>query len=328
MIISASRRTDIPAFFSDWFINRLKEGYVLVKNPMNANQVNKIILRPETCDCIVFWTKSPMPIISKLSEIEKLGYVHYYFQFTLNPYEKTIEKNLPSKDLLIKAFIELSNRIGKERVIWRYDPIILNTELGLTKEYHYKEFERLVRALDGKTDKCIISFLDKYKNISSNTKDSNIALKAFDTHNPNHQETMIEMTQRFIEIIKKSNASIKLECCAEPILLTVQGMEQAHCVDLELIKKITKKTFDRNALNKQVYQRKDCGCAKSYDIGAVNTCLNNCIYCYATNTMLAQKNNKLYQKESNILCSDLDGQETIYIKDEAVGNGVQQNFFE
>lgn len=118
MIISASRRTDIPAFYSKWFFNRIKEGFVLVRNPLNFNQVSKITLNPKVVDCIVLWTKNPRPMLKRLEELKDY---RYYFQFTINPYDKSIEPNVPGKRYIIKTFIDLSKLIGRERVIWRYD---------------------------------------------------------------------------------------------------------------------------------------------------------------------------------------------------------------
>ena len=131
MIISASRRTDIPTYYSKWFINRLKDGYVYVRNPMNIHQISSISLSPDVVDGIVFWTKNPIPMFNKLDELKNYS---YYFQFTLNPYGKDIEPNVPSKkDIIIPAFQQLSKEIGKDRVVWRYDPIFLNEKYNMER---------------------------------------------------------------------------------------------------------------------------------------------------------------------------------------------------
>lgn len=137
MIISASRRTDIPAFYSDWFFKRLEEGYLYVRNPMNPGQVSKILLNQDTVDCFVFWTKDPGPMMERLSVLDRLGYP-YYFQFTLTPYGADVELGLPHKNELVKTFRELSARLGPERVIWRYDPVLLSP--SYTREYHSSGF--------------------------------------------------------------------------------------------------------------------------------------------------------------------------------------------
>ena len=170
MIISASRRTDIPAFYSDWFFNRIKEGYVLVRNPMNIHQVSKIKLSPDVVDCIVFWTKNPKPMLDKLDELKDY---RYYFQFTLNSYSNDIEPNVPSKsEEIINTFKQLSDLIGRDRVIWRYDPIILSEKY--TVQYHIKYFEKLSQILNGSFNKCVISFVDFYKKNARTLNESKI----------------------------------------------------------------------------------------------------------------------------------------------------------
>ena len=170
MIISASRRTDIPTYYSEWFFNRIKEGYVCVRNPMNIHQISKIDLSPNVVDGIVFWTKNPIPMVDRMLELEK--YI-YYFQFTLNAYGKDVEPNVPSKnDFIIPSFQKLSSIIGKERVVWRYDPIFINEHY--TIEYHKKYFQALCSKLSKFTEKCTVSFIDLYKNTARNTKRLNI----------------------------------------------------------------------------------------------------------------------------------------------------------
>ena len=135
MILSVSRRTDIPAFYSDWFFNRLKEGFVLVRNPMNIHQVSRVTLSPEVIDCIVFWSKNPKPMLARLDELK--DYM-YYFQFTINPYDRGLELGVPRKEGIISTFKELSEKIGPKRVIWRYDPILLTEHMGV--DYHVRYF--------------------------------------------------------------------------------------------------------------------------------------------------------------------------------------------
>ena len=167
MILSVSRRTDIPAFYSEWFYNRIKEGYVYVRNPMNIHQVSKINLSPDVIDCIVFWSKNPRPMLRRLDELK--DYL-YYFQFTINPYDIGLEVNVPTKNSIIDTFKELSSKIGPDRVIWRYDPIIITDKV--TIEYHIKYFEEIARRLSGYTKTCVISFLDLYKKTERNLQNT------------------------------------------------------------------------------------------------------------------------------------------------------------
>lgn len=263
MILSVSRRTDIPAFYSKWFFNRLKEGYFLVKNPMNPHQISKVEINPSVIDCIVFWTKNPKPMLNQLDYLK--GY-NYYFQFTLTPYDKSLEPNVPRKKYIIDTFIELSENIGKEKVIWRYDPIIL-TDI-YTKEYHYKWFEYLAQKLCGYTDKCVISFLDLYKKTERNLKEIKVT--------PILKSDMEEMADRFSTIASKYN--LILESCSEEIQLDKFGINHGKCIDDKLISKILGCNINAH---KDLNQREVCGCVKSIDIGAYNTCKHHCLYCYA-----------------------------------------------
>ena len=166
MIISASRRTDIPSYYSEWLINRLNEKYVLVRNPMNIHQVSKIDLSPDVVDAIVFWTKNPTPMLPYLDQIKDYT---YYFQFTLSAYGPDAERNLPSKNkVIIPTFQQLSREIGKEKVIWRYDPIFFNEQYSM--EYHCKYFAVLASKLGDYTEKCTVSFMDMYRNTERNVK--------------------------------------------------------------------------------------------------------------------------------------------------------------
>ena len=154
MILSVSRRTDIPNYFSEWFFNRIKEGFVYVRNPLNPHQVSKIDITQNVVDCIVFWTKNPEPMLNRLDELTSYN---YYFQFTLTGYGKDVERNVPhKKEKMIPIFQELSKKIGMKKVIWRYDPIIFTKKY--TPEYHLKAFEQIATALQGHTEKCVIRF--------------------------------------------------------------------------------------------------------------------------------------------------------------------------
>ena len=161
MILSGRKRTDVPAFYGEWFINRLRDGSVLVRNPVNPKQVSKILLSRENIDCIVFWTKNPENFMKYLGELKEYP---FYFQFTLNGYGKDIEPGMPDKKKeLIPLFQELSRKIGKERVIWRYDPVLISKDYSI--EWHIHTFESMAEALEGYTKQAVISFLDIYRKI-------------------------------------------------------------------------------------------------------------------------------------------------------------------
>lgn len=297
MIISASRRTDIPAFYSEWFFNRINEGYLMVRNPMNIHQVSKINLSPEVVDCIVFWTKNPQPMLSRISELNKYK---YYFQFTLNSYDKSIEPNVPEKKYLISVFKELSNMIGKEKVIWRYDPIFLTDNFNM--DYHIKWFEALAEKLSGYTHKCVISFVDLYKKTERNLKGINIL--------PLNKDNMNEIAFNLSLISSKYN--IRIESCSEDIDLEKYNIKHGKCIDDELISRIIgKRLFSEKDPN----QRLICGCIKSVDIGTYNTCKHNCFYCYANfNKDVVLKNIQLHNVKSPLLYGELSENDKVNIR--------------
>jgi hypothetical protein len=299
MIISASRRTDIPAFYSDWFLKRIAEGFVMVRNPMNARQVSRVSLEQEAVDCIVFWTKNPANMINKLKDLDQKNY-NYYFQFTLTPYDKTIEPNLPAKDDVVSTFIELSKRIGKERVIWRYDPILITNELD--RKYHYQSFESLTGKLAGHTDKCIISFVDFYDKCRKRL----MSLNAREIS----REDMYAIAQTFAGIGKAND--IKIETCAEEADLAELGIAHGKCIDDELISRIIGRPLE---VKKDKSQRELCGCGASFDVGAYNTCFFNCLYCYANHGSEAvTAKTALHNIDSPLLSGDTEDGDKITIK--------------
>ncbi len=275
MIISASRRTDIPTYYSQWFINRIRAGYVYVRNPRNAHQVSRIGLSPETVDGIVFWTKNPVPMLDKLDALR--DYM-YYFQFTLNSYGADIEGSLPSKnDVVIPAFCRLSDAIGPDRVIWRYDPIFLSETY--TMEYHLFYYEKLAKRLSPYTKKCTISFLDFYRNT-----EKNLALLS-PARFPDHQKE--QLAKGIAEIAHSYGLTV--DTCAEGIELQQYGIEHASCVDGRLLERLLQCPLH---IKKDKNQRPECGCMESLDIGAYNTCGSGCRYCYANYNEGAVRNNR------------------------------------
>lgn len=270
MIISASRRTDIPAYYTPWFLNRVREGYVLVRNPMNIHQVSRVSLAPDVVDGIVFWSKNPTPM---LSELDALRDYMYYFQFTLTAYGQDIEPNVPDKEkIAIPTFQRLSDTIGPERVIWRYDPIFLSAKYTL--DHHIRCFEELAKQLSPYTKQCVISFLDFYRNTARRM--SATGLQDFSA------DVQCVLAKTFSEIGKKYG--LKLATCSEQIDLSAYGIDHAHCIDSGLFEKLLNCPLK---LGKDKNQRTECGCMESIDIGAYDTCSHGCLYCYAT---LSEKN--------------------------------------
>ena len=180
MIISASRRTDIPAFYAEWMVRRLKEGYCTVANPFNRNQVTRISLKPEDVDAIVFWTRNPRPLMPYLDELDSRGY-RYYFQFTILGYPREIDPKSPAAETAVTTFRELTERLGPRRVIWRYDPIVFT---GITPPaFHQENFGRLAEALSGYTRRVVVSIVDMYRKIEKRLKEMVKLLVAGKTRN-------------------------------------------------------------------------------------------------------------------------------------------------
>lgn len=294
MIISASRKTDIPAYFSEWFINRIREGYVITRNPNPASrQLYRINLSPDIVDCIVFWTKNPAPMIDRLDELSDY---QYYFQFTLTGYDKDIERNLPPKEELIETFQKLSEKIGKKRVIWRYDPILLSNKYDMC--YHLDALGKIATALKGYTEKCVFSFIDPYAAIWP-------ALSSLKISIPNEEE-MYNLA-RTVRMVTHS-CDMTAATCAEKFDLNSLGIKHNCCIDKDLIECLTGYPVKNTKKNlKDKGQREICGCMASRDIGAYNTCRNGCIYCYANTKMM----DALYDPLSPILCDQIGPYETV-----------------
>lgn len=312
MIISASRRTDIPTYYSDWFFNRIKERYVYVRNPMNIHQVSEIPLSPEVIDGFVFWTKNPIPMINRLNE---LGDYKYYFQFTVNSYGKDIEANIPNKnDVIIPAFKRLADLIGPERVIWRYDPILLTQQYNI--EHHAKYFEEIAKRLSGYTHKCVISFVDLYRNTQANTKDFGLL--------PLGPNEMIEIAKKLVEIASKHNLIV--ESCAEKINLEQFGIAHGHCIDCNLFESLLGYKLN---VDKDKNQREECGCVASIDIGMYNTCKNGCKYCYANySSKTVMKNIGLHNPHSPLISGELLPDDVVKHREVKSCRQCQMNMFD
>lgn len=319
VIISASRSTDIPAFYAKWFINRLKAGYCVWYNPFNHKP---LYVSFEKCRAVVFWTKNPKPLMPYLEELDNRG-INYYFQFTLNDYvNEGFEPNVASVKSRLETFIQLSERIGKERVIWRFDPIIITPQLSPREIL--KKIWRLGDSLRGHTDKLVFSFVDvaAYRKVQNNLVKETLF---FNKGNVLSAESSASQIQEIVEGLvkcrnrwKEEGWEVALATCAEKIDLDSYGIEHNRCIDGELMKRIFKndidlvyyinygKLPDHNALFdtsgdevkplspekiKDKGQRKECGCMISKDIGMYNTCLHNCVYCYAnTSKELVSRN--------------------------------------
>lgn len=259
MILSVSRRTDIPAFYAEWFCRRLEAGELQVRNPVNPHQISRLVLNPETVDGLVFWTRNAEPLLSRLPRLEPYP---YYFLYTLTPYGEDLEPGLPPLSRRIEVFQDLSEQIGPDRVIWRYDPIILAGDF--TPDWHVRRFFRLLKALGGATRRCIISFLDVYPAVKRN-------LPWF-TDPPG--EVKQALAARLADAAARDG--LLLSACAEGI--DYPGLTPRGCVDAALLESIGGSSLPRR---RDRGQRKNCLCHESRDVGAYGTCRFGCLYCYA-----------------------------------------------
>lgn len=297
MILSVSRRTDIPAFYSDWFFNRVKDGFVYVRNPMNAHQVSKIEISPKVVDCIVFWSKNPAPMLKRLDELKEYD---YYFQYTVNDYGSEAEPKVPPLEERLETFAALSEKIGKERVIWRYDPVLFSDIY--TAERHLESFSRISEKLRGYTEKCVFSLVDTYSSKNSSSL-ARLGEKKLSTEE-------LDMFLRGLSDMGKKNG-FAIASCAEGISAEKYDIQHNSCIDQALIERIT-----GSELNvKPDGQRQFCRCVKCDDIGSYDTCPHGCTYCYANYRPKAvQEKAALYDTDSPLLCDSVKEDDRISVR--------------
>ncbi len=282
MILSASRRTDLPALYGEWVTERLRAGEVLVQNPYRAGQAACLKFSPETVDCIVFWTKNPIPFEKYLPQVEKLGYKNYYFEYTVTAFGPEWEPGLPPLEERLAAFQRFSGKLGSERVDWRFDPIVIDD--AHPPKWYADRFEALCRRLAGCTRRCIISFVDHYAHLG----------RAF----PDTALEDMKITAALLAPIA-AGYGLPLYTCAEEADLSAYGIGHAACIDREKIEQLIGCSL---AVKKDPGQRSACGCAASVDIGAYNTCVNGCAYCYASKSKRAAlRNFQSHDPESPLL---------------------------
>lgn len=283
MILNVSGRTDIVAFYTPWFLNRLKDGFVDVRNPFYPKQVSRIYF--EDVEAIVFCTKNPIPILDSLDKIEK----PILFHVTLTPYQKDIEPNVAPKGKIIEAISKISNKIGIENIYVRYDPIIINDTY--TVDYHIKAFESLCQHLNGYVKHIIISFVDEYKNVKNH---KNILNNKSLT-----QEDYQKIGLSFSEIARKNHMTV--QTCFEEETLVEYGFIKGECLSKDLAKKITGRDHFKT------WKARKCTCVEMVDIGVYNSCRHFCKYCYANyDEKKVIENTKQHDPHSTMLIGHLE----------------------
>jgi hypothetical protein len=274
MIISASRRTDIPAFYAGWFMNRLREGFCMVTNPFNPRSVSRVSLASADVDAIVFWSKDPAPMLGHLEELDRRGY-RYYFLYTLTGYPSFIEPGVPPLERGLETFRALSGRLGPGRVIWRFDPILLST--ATPEEWITDSFGLIASSLRGRTERVIISFTHFYGKVRrrlGRLKEQ----RGIECRDAGCDPGLAGRIASRLAGIARENGMRPLSC-AQKTDLSAFGVEAGSCVDAGLINSLFGTEL---SARKDRSQRKECGCAESRDIGQYDTCLHGCLYCYAS----------------------------------------------
>jgi len=292
-IISASRRTDIPAFYSEWFMNRIRVGWCQVPNPLNYNQLSYVSLKPEDVAAVVFWSKNPRPMLKHLRELDDHG-LRYYFQFAVNDYPSVLEPNIPSLQMRLETFHEISNHVAALRAIWRYDPIIISNYTP--PDFHIDKFSAIADALKGYTKRVMVSLVDYYHKTDRRLAELGMEGYQFDREAA-HSRIVWDLLKALSSIAK--NNEMEIFTCAEERDFSGAGICPGRCIDGELL-------FHLWALHghaqKDPTQRDACLCVASKDIGINDTCIHGCPYCYSTrNIEIAKQRHSEHDPESPVI---------------------------
>lgn len=267
-VISASRRTDIPAFYAEWFVDKVRKGFCKVANPYNPSLVKDVSLRPDEVAAVVFWTRRAGPIRPFLAELDKRGF-NYYFLYTITGYPHNYEPGLPSPEESIGDFLALAEHIGPERVIWRYDPVIISSELHMG--FHLQNFRRLACRLSAGTKNVIITFLKRYRHIEGRLEDMRYVPPSV------HERSVLE--EQFQSVA--SELGIKIKRCGRRD--SFANVPEGKCIDEKLVRDLFGLELSSG---KDPGQPKECCCIRSIDIGRYGSCLHRCVYCYASRSFV------------------------------------------
>lgn len=309
MILNTGSRTDIPAYYSDWFYNRVREGYVLSRNPYCPEQVTRYRLDPEVVDLIVFCTKNPGPMLERLSQLS--AFEMFWF-VTITPYDREIEPGVPPKEQVVEAFRRLSSLVGKGRVSWRYDPVFVTDRYSV--EYHIVAFRRMAEALSGYTDQCVVSFIDLYEKTKRN-------FSGIRRVTGEEQESMIGA---FAQIARENRLQIHL--CCENAALVRENVDAEGCMSKAVLEKALGCRLEpphRKAA------RQECACLLGADIGAYNTCGHGCLYCYANyDRETVAKNRRQHRASSPLLVGEPGESDIIREAEQSSWRNGQLDFFD
>ena len=287
MILNTGSRTDIPAFYSEWFMNRIRAGFVMARNPFYPKQIIRYDLDPSVVDVLVFCTKNPKNMLEHLEELKKY---RMYWNVTITPYGKDIEPNVPHKKEVMDAFIELSKKVSVKNVVWRYDPIFLNEKYDIS--HHLMIFEKMCAYLEGYCKHVIISFIDLYEKTKKNFPE--VKEVSFDEQ--------CYITKQFVKIAARHGMDIRL--CHEDERLAFYGADVTGCLSKEVLEEAIGEQLIVPTSSKS---REGCNCLLGNDIGAYNSCLHLCRYCYANfDKDIVLKNHKLHDPKSPLLIGKIE----------------------
>ena len=308
MILNTGSRTDIPAFYSDWFYNRIQEGYCLVRNPYYPEQVTKYVLSPQVIDAIVFCTKNPQPMLDRLSLLSQ--YCTFWL-VTITPYEQDIEPCVPRWSKVIDNFRYLSRQVGVDRMSWRYDPIFISQKYSVS--YHIERFEQMAEDLQGYTRQCVVSFIDLYEKTKRNFPQARSVTAA-------QQEQLIEA---FSKIAAAKGMQIHL--CCEDRALTRANVDADGCLSQTVLERAIGSALH---VPKKKMARDACSCLLGADIGMYNTCGHGCLYCYANyDNESVRVNRKLHDPASPLLIGHLHETDIIKEAEQKLWQDGQLSFF-
>ena len=301
MIINTGGRTDTVQYYTEWLLNRFSEGYVLSRNPLFPNKVTRYELTPDKVDCVVFCSKDYRPILPRLHEITDR--FNTYFHYTITAYGRDVEPGVPSIDDSIDTLAELSGIVGKQRVAWRYDPVLLTDRYAI--ETHLETFESIAERLHPHIDRCIFSFVEMYRKLERNMPEIL----------PLSDEDKDELARGLGGIAKRHG--IAIQTCGTNGDYTRYGIMKSGCMTLDILGRANGVEF-RDLKHKGM--REGCHCIESRDIGAYDTCLNGCRYCYAnTNPDTAHENMLLHDPDSPLILGHLRPEDTVV-------QGAQRSF--
>ncbi len=301
MIINTGGRTDTVQYYTEWLLKRFREGYVLSRNPLFTNKITRYELTPDKVDCVVFCSKNYKPILSGLHEVTDR--FNTYFHYTITAYGKDIEPGVPCIEESMETLIELSKLVGKERVAWRYDPVLLTNDYTVSR--HFETFERMAKMLAPYVDRCIFSFVEMYKKLQLNMPE------------------IIPMSEQDMDILAGGLGTIAhkygihIQTCGTNGDFTKYGIYSSGCMTLDILGNANGIEFKKL---KHKGSRQGCHCIESRDIGAYDTCLNGCKYCYANkNPYKAFENFKYHNPDSPLLLGNVT-------EDDTVIQGAQKSF--